>query len=418
MKHFVHFLLLAYGASAEAQDLTLDSCIALAIRHERFADSRSLLADMKAVQNDEVNSAWYPQLALNAQSTIQNEQFGLPFSLPGVGKPEVPLDFHRVLVNFSQTVYDGQVTKARARLEQLNVDQQDLAFATREVELRGQITQRYMAVLLSETQDRLIDTKKNTIAEQLDRLRAAVDAGSALPSEADALEAEMLAIDQEKVQTRFTVERLRNELAMLSGSDATRTAAFAVPADTDGGDGTADNRPDIRGFDVRMQALDVQHDIARGTRLPKVKIFGNAGAGDPGYNSFNDNWRPMLLAGVGLEWRLLDWGSRKRTDHLLDAQKSLLQQDRDRLAEQWSIAIASQRKNITLYRDLATSDDRLIELRTHVSQAKAEQLANGVITASDYTIDLDKEYTARLAQEIHRLQAILAVRTSHDIQAR
>lgn len=418
MKHPFLPIALLVASPVLAQDIPLDTAIARALRHERFAEARSIVADMGTLRNREVGSSWYPQLQLNAQSTIQNEQIAFPATLPGFAPPEVPLDFHRVLVNFSQTVYDGSTTKARRRLEQLDSDQQDLTLARRELDLRGQVTQRYMAVLLAEAQEQLVELRKGTLQEQRQRLVSAVEAGAALGADSAALAAEWITADQEAVQVRHTVERLRDELRTLTDDARMTTSSFMVPDDTTIAEGSAAQRPDIRAFDLRMQALDAQSDLALGGRLPKVRVFGNAGYGDPGYNTFNEEWRPMLLAGIGLEWRILDWGSRRRNDHLLDLQHELLQQDKDRLMEQWDIALAAQRRNIRQDRELVATDDRLVALRGQVSAAKAEQLANGTITASEYITELNKEHAARLGREVHRLQAVLAVRTYNDIQGK
>ncbi|MCB0790625.1 MAG: TolC family protein [Flavobacteriales bacterium] len=418
MKHPFLPIALLVASPVLAQDIPLDTAIARALRHERFAEARSIVADMGTLRNREVGSSWYPQLQLNAQSTIQNEQIAFPATLPGFAPPEVPLDFHRVLVNFSQTVYDGSTTKARRRLEQLDSDQQDLTLARRELDLRGQVTQRYMAVLLAEAQEQLVELRKGTLQEQRQRLVSAVEAGAALGADSAALAAEWITADQEAVQVRHTVERLRDELRTLTDDARMTTSSFMVPDDTTIAEGSAAQRPDIRAFDLRMQALDAQSDLALGGRLPKVRVFGNAGYGDPGYNTFNEEWRPMLLAGIGLEWRILDWGSRRRNDHLLDLQHELLQQDKDHLMEQWDIALAAQRRNIRQDRELVATDDRLVALRGQVSAAKAEQLANGTITASEYITELNKEHAARLGREVHRLQAVLAVRTYNDIQGK
>lgn len=418
MRSFLCTITFLAGCICSGQELSLDSAITLALRHEGFRDSRALLADMKALQADEVNSAWFPQFNLNVQSTYQNEQIDLPFGLPGLAPPEVPLDLHRALIEIGQTVYDGQVTRSRLRLEQLDVDQQDLALASRELEVRGQVTQRYMAVLLGERQLGLLALRKASILAQHERLIAAVDAGAALLSDAAALEAETITLDQEIAQVSTTVKRTRHELATITDAAAVATASFVAPVETEPGDLSVEQRPDIRAFDLRLQALDVQHDLARSSRLPRIRVFGNAGAGNPGYNTFLDEWRPMLLVGAGIQWRIVDWGTRKRTDRNIDLQRDLLRMDRERIVERWTIALAHQREELAHFRALRSSDDRLIALRTEVTEAKAEQLANGTATAADYVNELNKEHAARLGREIHELQAVLAIRTSKDIQAR
>lgn len=410
--------LLLCATIASAQQLPLDSVIALAQRHQRYSDSRAVNNEMGAAQLRESGNSWYPQLTLNAQSTYQNEQIAFPATLPGFSPPGIPLNFNRVLVNFSQTIYDGETTRARKEIDGLATEQQDLALAGRELEVRAQVTQRYMAVLLSEAQADLLDLRKNTLSEQRDRVSAAFANGAALASDQDALDAELLSIDQEMTQVRYTVERLRNELSVLTGDTRLGQADFVAPPLDVAFDGAVDQRPDIRAFDLRLRSLDAQEDMALAARMPKLRLFGNAGAGDPGYNTFNDAWRPMFLAGVSLDWRILDWGSRKRSDRMIDLQRSLVQQDRDRLMEQWTIALSAQERNALQFRELMQTDDRLVALRAQVSAAKSEQLTNGTITSSDYITELNREHAARLNKEVHALQAALASRTYLDLQAR
>lgn len=103
---------------------------------------------------------------------------------------------------------------------------------------------------------------------------------------------------------------------------------------------------------------------------------------------------------------------------MIDLQRSLVQQDRDRVIEQWTIALNAQERNALQYRELMQSDDLLVALRAQVSAAKAEQLTIGVITSSDYITELNREHAARLNKEVHALQAALASRTYLDLQAR
>ncbi len=418
MRSIIPPLILLLTTAIHAQPLTLDSAIALAVRHLQFSDSHAQLTAIQGIQEKEVKSAWFPDFTLKAQSTIQNEQFDLPFAIPGVDAIDVPLDMHRVLVEFSQLVYDGQMDRKRIELDQLSTDQQGLALDSRMLDLRAQVTQCYMAILLGQAQQRLLMLRVNTLSEQHARLVAAADAGAVLQAEVSAMEAEQLSAAQENVKADFSVQQLFQQLALLTGDPAVATAQLTVPADDDPGDGPPDQRPDVRSFDLRLEALDVQSDLAKSSRLPQLRLFGNAGAGDPGYNILMDEWRPMFLIGAGLQWPILDNGTRKRTDRILDFQRLLIQSDKDRLIDHWKIRIAQQRKEIDQYHALMVTDQRLVDLRAVVTTTKSNQLAAGTITTSEYITDLNKEQAARLGQEIHRLQSVLAIRTTKDIQAR
>jgi hypothetical protein len=77
--------------------------------------------------------------------------------------------------------------------------------------------------------------------------------------------------------------------------------------------------------------------------------------------------------------------------------------------------LADQRRDLLQYRELIATDDRLVQLREEVSAVKAEQLAQGTITASEYITELNKEHAARLGREVHRLQSLLAIHTCNNI---
>jgi outer membrane protein TolC len=415
MKRLLFPALCSLSTASHAQELTLDSAIAQALRHDHIQQQIGDIDAASALRDHDRSSAWYPQLTLNAQSTIQNEQIAFPISFPGVTPPEVPLDFHRALLNFNQTLYDGNTTRARRRLETIDADRQQLEAEARTIDLRAQVIQRYMSILVCAEQLRLLGTKANTLEEQRQRIHTAVDNGAALASEEDALRAELITTGQEHIEVESTEHRMRSDLALLTGEERNRTAALAQPVMDARADLDPAQRPDVRAFGLREQVLEAQLDVATALRRPTLNFFGNAGVGSPGYNTFNGDIRPMLLAGVGLQWRILDWGQLKRQRSISDLQRGDLLIERDRLLRNVNMAISAQDEEARKMDRLLEKDNELIGLRGSVAKAKSEQLALGTATASDYITELNKENAARLGLEIHQLQRILAQRMRLNI---
>lgn len=415
MRNWLPVLPWIMACAVHAQPLTLDSAIARALRHDRVQQQLGDIASTAALHDRDRSAAWLPQLTLNAQSTVQNEQMAFPLSLPGLTPPEVPLDFHRILLNFNQTLYDGQVTRERRRLEAIDADRQRLEAEARTIDLKAQVIQRYMGVLVCAEQLRLLDAKANTLEEQRARVRQAVEAGAALPSEADLLHAELVSTAQERIRTEATERSVRTDLALLTGVEADRDATLERPVVIATADVDPAQRADIRAFELRAQALDAQLGIGAALRRPTLNVFGNAGVGDPGYNMFDPSMRPMLLAGIGLQWRILDWGQLKRQRSVTGLQRELLLVERDRALRQARMALAAQEEEVRKYDRLLEKDGELIGLRATVTKARSEQLALGTATASDYITELDRENTARLWQEVHQLQRLLAQRVRLNI---
>ncbi|MEO8590623.1 MAG: TolC family protein [Flavobacteriales bacterium] len=415
MRSLLLFLSVIGALIANAQPLTLDTAIARAIRHDRIQQQILAIDSMAAVRDRDVANAWLPRLDLNATSTWQNEQISFPGGAPGVSSPLIPLDFHRVLVNFNQTVYDGNTTYERRELAALDADGQRLQAEARMIDLKGQVIQRFMGILLCAEQLRLSDLKSATMEEQRLRVHHAVEAGAALSSEEDVLRAELLTTEQERIGTEALEARLRGELVLLTGDEEARNATLVRPEA--GTNATLDpaQRPDIRAFDVRVEALETQLGITTASRRPTLGVFGNLGGGLPGYNILDNSFRPMVLGGISLQWRILGWGEVDRKRATTALQRGILLDERERALRQVNMALIAQDEEIHKLDRLLDKDDELIALRGNVARAKSEQLALGTVTASDYITELNKENTARLGLEVHQLQRLLAQRVRLNI---
>ena len=52
------------------------------------------------------------------------------------------------------------------------------------------------------------------------------------------------------------------------------------------------------------------------------------------------------------------------------------------------------------------SDDEIIALRERITGAKSSQLKNGVITSSEYIVELNAEMQAKINKELHVIQLL------------
>lgn len=416
MKHIALLIPLVGTMGLHAQELSLDSAIARALRNDRIAAQQSAVVAEGELRDRDVRSSWYPQLVLNAQSTYQNEQMSFPLAVPGVKAPEVPLDLHRVLLNFNQVIYDGGAVREKRRLEALSTDRQRLEVEARAIDLKAQVIQRYLSVLVCEEQLRLLDAKAGTLNEQAERAHHAVEAGSALAAEEDALRAELVSTAQDRFTTEHLEQRLRTDLALLTGDATVKQATFTRPVVDAPLNADLSHRADLHAIDLRSELLDAQVELTRARRRPTLQAFGNAGFGNPGYNLFNPDTRPMLLAGIGLQWNIIGWGQVDRQRRIAELQRSTLSIERARIERQVLLAMDAQDADIALARKLMEEDERLIALRTSITAARNEQLTNGTATTADYITELNKETAAKLALELHRLQLINAQRTHLNLQ--
>jgi outer membrane protein TolC len=73
-----------------------------------------------------------------------------------------------------------------------------------------------------------------------------------------------------------------------------------------------------------------------------------------------------------------------------------------------NIKLANQKAEIDRLQSLLDSDAKLVEIRTEIRKTADAQLANGVISASDYITEVNNEILARQTLSIHQVQYLQA----------
>jgi outer membrane protein TolC len=67
-------------------------------------------------------------------------------------------------------------------------------------------------------------------------------------------------------------------------------------------------RPEMEIVSHLAAAAQSSRKWARGNLWPSIAAFGTAGYGKPGLDYLNKEWMEYWLAGVGIDWKLWDWG--------------------------------------------------------------------------------------------------------------
>ncbi|MCB0495468.1 MAG: TolC family protein [Cyclobacteriaceae bacterium] len=410
IKLLVGISLFAFSAAAQ-NTLTLDNCINAAYAHLQFDEQSKLLNDGRTYAMDGSNYLNLPSLQLDGNATIQNEQIG--FALPNT--PEAPLNFNRLLINFNQAIYNGNITAKKKLIDSLSYDEQQQALEIDKIKVKSQVIGVYATLLVVRTNKDILQGHVKVLDKKYNQLQGAVEAGAATSSKLQVLEAERLKLQQKVDELSYTEHTLVKTLGNYMGTELADDVSLEMPTpqmDVEG----ALNRPELSLIDTKMEGLEAREDLLAAARLPYVGVFGNVGLGYPGYNIFDNTIRPMILGGIAVKWNIWDWNKTKNEKAQLVVGRSVLQQQRDRTELVFERELIKQQSEIEKYQKLMTSDDAIIEAQSKVSTSMSSELTNGTATASDYTAQLNDESSAKLNKELHKIQLMLAILTYNTLK--
>ncbi len=400
-------LFLLYGATSDAQ-LTLDSCINMGYTHFEYELQAQSYRSSAELAEKKINTNWYPKFVVDGNFTYQNENISIPTALPGMEAPAVPLNFNRLLVNFNQTIYDGSVTANQKKLEASKYSMLEEKIQTEKIQLKSKVISIYMSILLTNDRLKIIQAKKIVVEDRLKIMKSGEEYGTIPKINIRSLQAEILTINQQIIEIENTLAALYSNLSEVTGTVIDSNNELLRPQPQVTFENNVDGRPEIQLLTMQIENFELQKGMMKTSRLPKIMAFGSIGGGLPGYDIFKDEVSVMAMIGVGLKWNIVDYGLANKEKQILSFNQQITEMQQSRARTQFIGELKATELEIVKLNLLLESDQEMISLRKEVSQIKSAQLDEGIVTSTDYLIELNLEEEAVLNSKIHELKLILS----------
>lgn len=407
---------LAAGFSAQAQ-LTLGECRALAQEHYPEIRQYDLIRRTEVYTLSNAARSYLPQLSFSAQATWQTAVPEFPNALMGmlsqqnISMPGMNKDQYKVMLELNQTIWDGGKASADKRIAEAESAEQQRSADVDFYALEGRVDGLYFGILLLD--ERIAQTRLTIglLQSNLEKVRSYLRNGVAMQSDADAVEAELLAANQQLTQTESARDSYRRMLAVFIGRDLDGQPLVKPDMVTPT---TAESaRPELGLFDARIDKLSAQERLVKSSTRPRFGLFAQGYYGYPGLDYFQSmtfsDWTWNAMVGVKMSWNFGSYYTRKNSLNQLRAAKEQVEVQRDIFLFNNRLESTEDNGEITRLRKALADDDRIVALRRRVREAAESRLRNGVIDTNDLLGKITEENaaaTARSAREIELLKAI------------
>ena len=411
--------LASFTANAQ-QTLVLDTCIEHAYQKLEFEKITQSYTESAELAEKNIKQNWYPKLDLDGSFTYQNENISIPLELPtpGFEAPVAPLNINRLVVNISQTIYDGSVTSSLKKVEAAKYNTYQKEVEIDKIQVRSKVTQLFVSANLIDGNVLILKDKKVIVEQRLKVLKNAANAGATPMINIKMLEAEIMQLDQVILDAEYSSKAMRASLSEITGLEITETTILEMPDPEVVYSSDVSQRAELQMFDAQMMSIDAQSDFTGSNRLPKISAFASLGAGSPGYDIFKDEIAPMAMVGVKLKWNIWDWNKTSNTKQVLTINKEVIQSKKVQATTQFVSELKSQEIEIEKLTRLIAQDEDMIKIREEITAIKSVELENGTITSTEYLNELNKENEAKLNREVHQLKLVLAKLTYLIIQGK
>lgn len=416
MKRWVVIGLLGVLIGVPSWAQTLEACQQLACDH--YPEIRQYDLIRQSEQYDLSNAArsWLPQVSFSAQATWQNRVPEFPSALSGmldqagVSLRGLDKDQYKVALEVNQTIWDGGQSQADRRVIEATADEHRQATEVDLYAVKGRVNDLYFGILLLEERLGQTDLTIALLQSNLDKVRSLVTNGVAMQTDADAVEAELLSIQQQRVQIEASRASYRRMLELFIGQ---RLAERLKRPELVGAVSGESARPELAWIDAQQERLAAQELSVKSATRPRFGVFAQGYYGYPGLDYFagmvSTDWTWNALIGVKMSWNFGAYYTKKnRLSNLRVAQQQLDIQ-RDVFLFNTDLQVAEEQGNISRLRRALADDDRIVALRRSVREAAESKLRNGVIDTNDLLRKITDEASARSARSLREVELLKAI---------
>lgn len=392
------------GLSAGAQ-VTLDECRRLAREHYPEIRQYDLVRRTEEYTLSNARQAWLPQLSFAAQATWQTEVPSFPNALAGmlaqqgIDMPGMNKDQYKAALELNQTLWDGGKSEADKRIARAEAAEQARSADVDLYALQGRVDNLFFGILLLD--ERIAQTRLtlDLLRSNLEKVRALQRNGVAMQSDADAVEAELLTVNQQLTQVTASRDSYRRMLEIFTGrpldGEQLERPDASEPRSMES------SRPELALFDATADKLTAQERLVKAATRPCFGLFAQGYYGYPGMDYFQSmmspDWSWNAMAGVKMSWNFGAYYTRKNSLAKLRTAKEQVEVQREIFLFNTRLQTAEESGDIARLRKALADDDR-IYLRAYFTsdQLAGLKLGQEVTVTADFGGDSRIDYPGRI----------------------
>lgn len=395
--------------------LTLEDCYKLATENYPLIQNYNLIKQSSQYSLANVYKGYLPQVNVFGQATYQSDVATLPDAFQnimtqfGVDVEGIHKDQYKIGLSLNQIIYDGGNMKAKHEIEMADENAQTAQMDVQMYAIKEKINYLYFAILLIEDKKQLNADLQVLLKSNYDRLVAMKTNGTALQSDADAVQAEYLQAKQQEIALQSMEKSYKQMLSVFINKNVNEITDLQKPEYQSVS--TKDNlRPELKYYDSQLNKVIAQEKYLQSSIRPRLSLFGQAYYGYTGYDMFADmldySWSLNGMVGISLNWNLTSLYTYKNDRERLKVSKAMVENSREVFLFNNNLSTFSSQNNIDQYQKMLNEDDRIISLRQSIRKSAEAKLNEGIIDVNNLLKEITNENQAKIDRSTHEIELL------------
>lgn len=387
--------------------LTLEEC------QEMARDNYPQIKQFQLIEASEkydlaiASASWIPQFSISGKATWQSDVVEMPFDMPGFDF-DMHHDQYSLTGNVTQHIWDGGVSQSKKAAVKTGAEVQRKQLEVSLYSVRSRVQNIYFGILLIDGQLEQNRLLMESLKRNADNVKSLIDNGMAYRSDADIIRVNMLDCIQQADALKADRLAYVRMLGLLTGMDMS-DADFVMPSDAWIVDRNNVYRPELALYSAQLKQNEAKIKQLNAQICPQFDLTLQGGYGRPGLNMLKNEFAPMFIAGIKMQWNIGAFYTRKNDKRKIENSRQDIELQQNLFLFNTSLDVAQKETEVEKARMALEKDEDIIALRSSIREAGEEQYRNGIINMTDLMNMIDNEHNARLARSIHHIQLLMAV---------
>jgi outer membrane protein TolC len=398
----VAFCMQISGASAQ---LTIEECQEKARNNYPAIRQLDLITKSTEYTISNANKAFLPQISLTGIGAYIIS--GLPaISLPGAEPPSEDKTKFIGFAQLNQAIWDGGATRSSRDIAQANseVDKANVEVSLHAI--RSRVNQLYFGILVIDEQSRNLDIAYETLTRNLNKLKLSQANGLAFQTDVDEVKAEMLNLDQKKIEFKFARKGYVDMLGHMVGQPLSETVNLKKP-DAIEVEGQESNRPELKLFANQSKLIESQNSFNKSMNMPRVGLMGAAVLISPGAQFATSTLSSIAFAGLSVSWSTSNIYKSSNTRDLNRIHLDRIKNNQETFVFTNSLELLQSKNEIDKQRSVLEKDNEIVALKANIKKSYQLRYDNGQTTMNDLINSINKENEALSNRGLHEVQLLM-----------
>ena len=407
---FMSFILLFFAQVVTSQQvdvITIDSCQLKAKANYPLIKQYDLIEQSTEYTLSNANKAYLPKVSLTAiGGYIIN---GLPtISAPGQPTPD-PSKVQAIgIVQINQILWDGgatrtqkEIAKASAEVEKSNIDVSLFV-------IRERVNQVFFGILLIDEQLKQLDILNDNLSRNLEKVKLSMENGIAYQSDVDEMKAELLNLEQRRIEFVFTRKGYVQMLSLLTGQQFEDKVKPEQPVILENTQFFQNNRPELDLYANQLKLVEAQAEINKVTLMPKIGLLGAGIFIGPGISFGSSTINNLSIAGLNLSWEINGLYKNSNNKNLDKIKSDKILNQQETLNFNNNLQLTQVASEIEKQKQIVVNDVEIVKLKSDITKSYQLKYDNGISSMNDLINAMNKESEARANQALHKVQLLMA----------